>query len=183
MSSSDSMHRQVAFPVSDNGTEVLWCEAMSDGDYQVLNAPVFAFGVSVGSRIKASSGSGGVLHFDQVSHASAGATIRCYFMEGLMASRSYLGWILPGALERELRVGPATFFDPDIVSIHIRDRGQLPLAIGYLDDLVRSGVLRFWELSDPVPDQLGEADEGTNGEPWELVHPFPDGQAISVAAR
>lgn len=176
------MHRQVAFPVSDNGTEILWCETTHDGNYRVLNVPVFAFEVSVGSGIEASSGREGILHFDRVSHASPGATIRCYLAEGLTASRSYLGEISPEAEERGLHVGPATFFDPDIVAIHLRNRDQLPLAIGYFDDLVRRGVIRFWELSDPASPSEAE-DEGAEEEPWELVHPFPDGGTISVTAR
>jgi hypothetical protein len=168
--------KQVEIFTSENGVEVLWGDA-SDDVVQMLSVPVFAYGISRGT-IVSTKPSGNRTRLVKVIHPSQGGTIRCYVAEAIKASELYTGRIYPELRNRQLSVGPATFFDPDIVAVHITKRSQLKAVGTYFDELTRQGQLRFWEIGDP---ELSHEEEGPvdSGEPWELVHQLPvEGKAV-----
>lgn len=156
---------------SDNGREVLWAEVVGTA-IRVVSVPVFAYGVSRGSLVAAVSGERTFL-FTKTVFDSQGATIRAYVEGGMKASDVYLNTIVPEAKRVGLQVGPATFFDPEIVAVHVANRRELPKVVTYLDDLKRRGLIRFWEYGDPVNSSGELGEDGYAPEPWELVHPLP----------
>lgn len=156
---------------SDNGREVLWAEVAADR-IRVVSVPVFAYGVSRGSLVAAVPGDRTLL-FTKTVFDSRGATLRAYVAGALKASSVYLNTIVPEAKEAHLQIGPATFFDPEIAAIHVASRGELPKVATYFDDLVRRGLLRFWEYGDPVNSAEEPDEEAHAPDPWELVHPLP----------
>jgi hypothetical protein len=157
-------------PVSDNGTEVLWAETVK-GATRVVSVPVFAYGISRGAIISAKP-EANRLRIVTVVRPSQGATIRAYVNSSIRASDLYLNYIFPVARDSNVRVGPATFFDPEIVAFHLANRSDVGRVTPYLDDLARKEILRFWELGDPQAANDEKPDESA-GEQWELVHQLP----------
>lgn len=162
----------------DNGTEWLWARPGPAG-YEVLSVPVFCYGVSRGSVVRAAVGDAGTLVCGTVLHASPGATIRCYVAEGAPASDVYRLDVVPAAREAGIVIGPATFFDPDVVAIHVHDRADVLRVGALLDELHASGKVRFWEIGDPADDDAQE--EPSTAAPWSLEHPHPDAGEGCVA--
>jgi hypothetical protein len=168
-------------PTDDNGTEVLWVDA-GRGVVQVLSVPVFAYGVSRESVV-ATEPHGDRLRFVKVLQSSPGATLRCYVAQEAKASDMYNQRVFPDAKRMGLRIGPATFLDPEIVAFHVATRAQMGAVTKYLDDLARQGLIRFWEFGDPPAggDGAHEKDETSTAQ-WELVHQLPiEGQPNYVA--
>jgi len=100
-----------------------------------------------------------------------------------LASDIYRQRVIPSAQQMALRIGPATFLDPEIVAIHVHERKHLAAVTAYLDVLASQGVLRFWELADPETDP-GDTDrtDETASAPWALIHQLPvDGQSNTAA--
>ena len=158
----------VELPESDNGIEVVRATLDAEGGYRVLSVPVFVFGLSRGAVVDAEPGPRGRLRFRRVRRASRGATVRCYVSPARTARRVYEER-LEGPMGRRLGLGPVSVFEPDIVAVHVQDRGQLPAVAEYLDQLVLDGTLRLWEPADPGAPAGPE--DAVEEQPWELVHP------------
>ena len=165
----------LAVAAPDNGTEVLWCEADGPNTCRIVSVPVFAFGMSVGTLVRAEANHPRRLQLKEVLAPSGGATVRCYVSHGALASSVYKEEILPAMTAAGLAVGPATFLDPDVVAMHIRRRQDLVSVGGELDGIANQGRVRFWELADPSDSHEHEAEDGAPGDPWELVHELPVG--------
>ena len=165
--------QQMRFYASDGHAEVLWVRPEAD-TYHVLNVPGWLYGVSVGSRVRGHLGERW-LEFDEVVETSSGATVRLYIPAEAQitpASRLYLERILPDCRVLRLCIGPATFFDPQVVAIHVRDRNDWNTRFAdYLNGLIDEGLLQLWEVGDPDAYPLDEPEEA--GEYGELVHPRP----------
>ena len=166
--------KQMRFMPSDGRAEVLWVQPEAEGTYRVLNVPVWQYGVSVGSRVKARDGERW-LEFDGVVEESPGATVRLYLPSESPispASRLYRERILPDCRDRGVGIGPATFFDPALVAIHIQERSDWNTRFAeYLDALTNEGLLQLWEVGDPdayPPDEPEECSEHDV-----LIHPRP----------
>ena len=168
-------------PTTDNGTEVLWADVIDDV-VRVVSVPVFAYGISRETVISTQP-QGDRLRLVGVLRSSLGATLRAYVSSAVKASDVYTQRIFPDAGRLGLRIGPATFFDPEIVAFHVAVRADVPAVTAYLDDLARQGMLRFWELGDPPKADVGSADDEESVDPpWELVHQLPiEGQAGQAA--
>jgi uncharacterized protein DUF4265 len=164
---------QVWFRAADGHREVLWADA-HHGHYRVLNVPVWLYGISVGTVVGATAGERWK-EFSEVITPSTGGTVRLFVPDEAPltpASRFYLEQMLPECRERRLPIGPATFFDPLVVAVHIRDRSQWDQTYArYLDELVDRGSIRFWEVGDPDPYPPEKSDEIVTDS--ELVHPRP----------
>src|ERR1700722_6661868 len=107
----------------DGRIEVLWVEQESAPDtYRVLNTPVWMYGVSVGTVVYGLPGESEYLRFGRVIRDSPGATVRLAVPVGATASQVYLGRIVPDTKRLGIDIGPATFFDPGIVAIHVGER-------------------------------------------------------------
>jgi hypothetical protein len=157
--------------VSDNGTEVLWGETTPRG-IRIASVPVFAFDISQGTLVAASP-AGNRLRFERVLVPSGGSTVRCYVAKQLKASEVYHTRLVTAFRAAAVDLGPATFFDPEIVALHIEKRTEMRRAAEVLDGLTRQGILRFWERADPGPSQHVDEAGGSVDRPWELVHPLP----------
>jgi len=164
---------QMRFCGPDGRGEVLWVQPMN-GVYRVLNVPVWQYGISVDSRVKGRPGERW-LEFDGLVETSSGATVRIYIPSEAPispASRLYLERIIPDCRERRIGIGPATFFDPRVVAIHVRVRADWDTRLAdYLDELIDEGLLELWEVGDPdayPPDETEEPAEHRD-----LVHPRP----------
>jgi len=165
--------RLIEIATPDNGTEVLWVEKLGS-IIRVVSVPVFAEGISRDALVLAEETKGQRLRFRQVLQPSAGATIRCYVAESLKASKVYTDRIYLDAERLGLRIGPATFFDPEVVAFHVKARDQVSSVFAYLDTLAHERVIRIVELGDPPMQDLEQPPEdGGADEPWELVHPLP----------
>src|SRR5215471_17635526 len=121
--------RLVEVPVGDNGTEVLWAESIG-GAERLVSVPVFAYGLSRDALISTKP-SGHRARLSHVLHPSRGATIRCYVRQGVLASDIYRQRVIPSAQQMALRIGPATFLDPEIVAIHVHERKHVAAVTAY----------------------------------------------------
>ncbi len=165
--------------------EILWVEATNrPGAYRVLNVPVWIYGVSIGTVVAGVANDTPYLEFTRVIRESPGGTARFIVPEGSIASEIYLRRVLPDARQRGFHIGPATFFNPPLVAMHVRERNQQWPALGeYLDSLANAGVIEQWEVGDPERQASDEheADEQTTGSI--LIHPLPvdgeEGQNVS----
>jgi len=172
--------------VSPEGREeALWVEEQSPNTYRVLSVPVWVYGISVGSIVEAEPDNGLQLTCRRVVRDSPGGTVRFIVPQGKVASEVYLMRVIPDAKRRSLYVGPATFFNPRLVAVHVHERKKWwPEVGGYLDTLVSEGVLEQWEVADP--DQYAGEHRDDDSEPPSgkvLVHPLPvdgvEGQHVS----
>jgi hypothetical protein len=175
----------MSFVSPEGREEVLWVEEQAGNAYRVLDVPVWIYGVSVGTIVEAASVNGRQLTFHRVIRDSSGGTVRFIVPPGTRASEIYLGRVIPDAKRLGLCIGPATFFDPRLVALHVHDRKDWwPDVGGYLDALVQEGSLVQWEVGDP--DQYGDQHTSDNiAQPTgkALVHPLPvdgvEGQHVS----
>jgi hypothetical protein len=163
--------------VSPEGREeVLWVEQHEANAYRVLSVPVWIYGVSIGSIVAAAE-DGSPLKFGRLIRESPGGTVRFIVPHGVRASEVYLSRVIPDAKRLSLYIGPATFFNPRLVAVHVHDRRKWWPEVGsFLDTLVREGVLEQWEVGDP--DQYAAEHGGTEHTETairgnELVHPLP----------
>ena len=142
-------HKMV-FTSPEGREEALWVEEGESGTYRVLSVPVWAYGISRGSLVKARDGGGLPLRFHELVAPSRGATVRFIVPPDRKASTIYTRRVIPDALHLGLHIGPATFFDPRLVSIHIHEREKWWPEVGaYLDALRDEGTLEQWEIADP----------------------------------
>jgi hypothetical protein len=162
------------FIAADGHAEIMWVQPENDGTYRILNVPVWQYGVSVGARVRGRAGERW-LEYDKLVEDSRGATVRIYIPADAPiapASRLYLERIIPDCRTRGLGIGPATFFDPRVVAIHVRERSDWSTRFAeYLNGLVDERVLQLWEVGDPDAFPPDEPDE--DGAYCELVHPRP----------
>lgn len=157
--------------------EVLWVEQQQHNTYRVLNVPVWIYGVSIGTVVEAERDRDDRLRFRAVVRESPGGTVRFIVPPGNRASQVYLQRVIPDAKRLGLHIGPATFFNPRLVAVNLYDRKEWwPRVGGYLETLVKGGVLEQWEVGDP--DQYATDHEqdtldslGLSASP--LVHPLP----------
>jgi hypothetical protein len=175
--------------VSPEGREeALWVEQQTTNSYRVLSVPVWLYGVSVGSIVEGESGDPAWLKFRLVVRDSPGGTVRFIVPSGgPLASEVYLTRVIPDAKRLGLYIGPATFFNPRLVAVHVHDRAKWWSEVGsYLDRLVSEGVIEQWEVGDP--DQYAADHNEASIEKVELgrkvlVHPLPvdgaEGQHVS----
>jgi len=174
IAASDALEwRQMRFRAADGHAEVLWVQPEGES-YRVLNVPVWLYGISVGSLVRGGAGERW-LEFEELIEPSPGATVRLYVPDDaplLPASRLYRERILPDCRVHGIGVGPATFFDPAVVAIHVRDRADWDTRVAeYLNRLIDEGVIEFWEVGDPDAYPPEEPEEP--GEYRELIHERP----------
>lgn len=163
----------MVFSAPDGRREALWVEQSTENGYRVLSVPVWVYGISVGSVVQALDAGAGELIFDRIVTCSSGATVRFVTSQRNSASNVYLQRILPDAGRLSLMIGPATFFDPKLVAFHVRDRQKWwPDVGGYLDALVREGILEQWEVADPDEYPEGGTDSAELRDDV-LRHPLP----------
>jgi hypothetical protein len=166
--------RQMRFRATDGHTEVLWVAPARGGAFRVLNVPVWLYGISVGTLVSAQEGDRW-LEYESTVLSSPGATIRVYLppnADQMPASRVYLERVFPDCTERNLAIGPATFFDPRVVAIHLQRREEWDTeAAAYFNELVDQGIAELWEIADPdmYPPEEAEVEEFDGI----LVHPRP----------
>lgn len=173
---------QMLFVSPEGRKEALWVEQLAHNEYRVLSVPVWIYGVSVGSIVESEAGDSPQLVFRRVIQPGAGGTVRFIVpRRGTRASQIYLTRVIPDSKRLGLKIGPATFFNPRLVAVHLHERQKWwPEFGGYLDTLVSEGVLEQWEVGDPdtyngdddVIEQVTEADTKT------LVHPLPVDEAL-----
>ena len=172
--------RQMLFAAPESRRESLWVEELSGGTYRLLSVPVWAYGLSVGTVVAAEQPGADPLRFAYVLRPSGGGTIRFIAPQGNLASELYKSRIVPDARRLGLFIGPATFFDPRLVAVHVRDRATWwPEVGGYFDRLVTEGVVEGWEVGDPDEYAADHADDSELSAKTRdvLVHPLPiDGQ-------
>lgn len=176
---------QVRFAASDGRSEVLWAEPLADGGLFVLNVPVWLYGVSAGTVVEARDAGERFLRFSRALRPSRGGTVRYVVPQGGSASRLYMERIGPESAAARLGIGPATFFDPLLAAVHVRDRHDLWEGVAdYLDRLYEAGLIRQWEVGDPDEEPALEVDPGQNVDPdRELVHPRPPPDRASLLVR
>lgn len=174
MTSPSAPWRRLICISPEGRREALWVEPSGNSTYRVLNPPVWAYGVSIGSLVRAAEAPDGYLSLEEVVAPSEGGTVRVVAPEGVLASDVYLKSIVPGAKERSLYVGPATFYNPRLAAIHVRNRGQWWPEVGeFLDALVRDGVIEQWEVADPDV-YAADSPQQTAQEPGQiLLHQLP----------
>jgi hypothetical protein len=175
---NDSWH-QMLFISPEGREEVLWVERQGRRNaYKVLNVPVWLYGVSVGSICEALDQTESRLRFARVLRESPGGTVRFIVPWGdVLASDVYLSRVIPDAKRLGLYIGPATFFNPRLVAVHVHDRRQWwPEVGGYFETLIEEGVLQHWEVGDPDeyaadhdPSSVEKVEPGSSI----LVHPLP----------
>lgn len=153
--------RQMLFEAPDGRREALWVEHLRGSLYRVLNPPVWYYGVSVGSTVEAGPESPGeLLALARVVSPSEGGTVRCVVPQGAKASEVYKARVLEEARSLGIGLGPATFYDPRLVSIHVRSRGDCwPAFGGLLERLRKEGIVMEWEFADPERDASPESQE------------------------
>jgi hypothetical protein len=129
---------------------MLWVQQnLAPHTYRVLSAPVWIYGVSIGTIVYGMPGESKYLRFVRVVRDSPGATVRFIVPDGAIASRVYLTRVRPDAKRLGIKVGPATFFDPPIVAMHVGERYAWWPEVGtYLDQLIGEGVVDQWEIGD-----------------------------------
>lgn len=183
-STRESWH-QMTFLSPEGRKEVLWVEEQAaPHSYRVLSAPVWIYGVSIGTVVYGLPGDSQYLRFVRVVRDSPGATIRFIVPDGTTASKVYLTRLLPDAKRLGLAVGPATFFDPPAVALHVRKRSAWWPAVGsYLNQLVREGVIEQWEIGDPDEHKGEPVEDVSERSDSVLIHPLPtdgaDGEHVS----
>jgi hypothetical protein len=179
---------QMLFVSPEGREEALWVEQQGPNTYRVLNVPVWFYGVSVGSIVEGEMGDKGWLNFRRVLRDSLGGTLRFIVPPtGPKASEIYLTRVIADAKRFGLYIGPATFFNPRLVAVHVHERAKWwPEVGGYLDQLVREGLLQQWEVGDPnqsAADHDEERIEKVAPGGTALVHPLPidglEGQHVS----
>jgi hypothetical protein len=177
---------QMLFVSPEGREEALWVEEQNHNAYRVLSVPVWIYGISVGSLVEAESGDGSRLTFRRLMRDSPGGTVRFIVPPGAIASEVYLARVIPDAKRLGLYIGPATFFNPRLVAVHVHERKQWwPEVGGYFDTLVSAGVVEQWEVADPDQyagePRVDEDMEPPNGKV--LMHPLPvdgiEGQHVS----
>lgn len=174
--------RQIAVAALDNGTEVLWAEAVNESSFRLLSVPVFVYGISMGAVLRAEPGPNGILVIVSVLSPSQGATIRCYVPQATTASVIYRKEIVPRMTAAGLLVGPVTFLDPDVVAIHVKNRRDAQAVGRELDFLAAQNRLRFWEVGDPAMAEPKHEEEDTPpAEAWELIHDLPTEGGVAEA--
>ena len=177
--SPEQLWRQMRFVSPEGRVEVLWVEPVAEPDtgatpgYRILSVPVWLYDVSVGTLVEGREGAGGRLEFVRVLEAARGGTVRLVTPPGhSLASRLYLDRVLADCQARNLGIGPATFFDPRLVAIHVHDwETDHEVLLSYLAELTAAGQVQEWELGDPAvpsdePPQPARPGAG-------LVHPRP----------
>lgn len=178
----------MVFVSPEGREEALWVEQQSANTYRVLSVPVWLYGVSVGSIVEGESGDEAQLKFRRVVRDSPGGTVRFIVPSGgAKASELYLTRVIPDAKRLGLYIGPATFFNPRLVAVHVHERARWwPEVGGYFDQLVNEGVLEQWEVADPdqyAADHDEETIEKVEPGGKVLVHPLPadgaEGQHVS----
>lgn len=181
MTQAPNLHL-IAIPTTDNGSEIMWVEEVA-GMYRLLSVPVFVYGVSRNAMLSATVNENR-LQFKAVVRPSEGATVRCYLAMGWDARDVYKDRIEPDSDRYALRCGPATLFDPEVIALHVAERKNVTQVGRYLDALTQQGVLKFWELGDPVVGADRIEAEASSEEAWELVHPLPvDGKPAVAQAH
>jgi len=157
--------------------EALWVEEHGRDRYRWLSVPVWAYGVSVGSIVEAFEPRPGYRReCRQIVRDSAGGTVRVIVASGRLASEVYRMRVIPDAKRLGLYVGPATFFNPRLVAVHVHEREKWwPEVGGYLDMLVEEGVLEQWEVADPDQYASEHQNHNESDTPSESVleHPLP----------
>lgn len=167
--------RQIRFVSPEGRVEVLWAESAADSasTYRILNAPVWVYNISIGTIVEGRGPDDRILDFVHVLDRSAGGTVRIIALrEGAEASRLYLERILADCQRRGIPVGPATFFNPRLVAIHVPDWQRSHDALfEYLEELAAAGDIQEWESADPA-EPSDEPPEPARPGPA-LVHPRP----------
>jgi hypothetical protein len=162
--------------VSPEGrVEILWVDPVSDvpSTYRNLNVPVWVYDISVGTVVEGRSGETGYIEFVRVVKEALGGTVRVITAsDDRMASHLYLDRILADCQERRIMIGPATFFDPAMVAIHVQDWEQYhePL-LAYLDELRAAGEIQEYEVGDPAEPSDEPQEPARTGS--DLIHPPP----------
>ena len=168
---------QVVFRSPEGREEALWAQREGETGYRVLSVPVWVYGISRGSLVSADPDEEGRLRFEKLLAAAPGGTVRIVVPPGVKASEVYLGQIVPTARLRGLRIGPATFYNPRLVSVHLHERLDWWPTVGeFLDELVKAGSIQAWEVGDPdeYPDTPASI---TDPEVRILTHQLPrDGE-------
>lgn len=153
--------------------ETLWVKREASGNYRVQNVPVWIYGISVGALVRGTHTNGDEMVFAGIVAPALGATVRVMVPASRRASELYLTRIVGDANERGILLGPATFFDPSVVAIHLQRREEWwPKFGNYLNMLQAEGAVEDWEVGDP---------DAYSNEPVEtadlsndlLVHPKP----------
>jgi hypothetical protein len=168
---------QMLFASPEGREEALWVEEHGrNATYRVLSVPVWIYGISVGTIVEAEPASGPQLTFRRVVRDSPGGTVRFIVPQGRVASKVYLARVLADAKRLGLYVGPATFFNPRLVAMHVHERKRWWPEVGsYLDTLVKESVLEQWEVGDPDK-YAGEHRDDHDSMPRTgtvLMHPLP----------
>jgi hypothetical protein len=165
---------QMSFVSPEGREEVLWVEQdMAPDTFRVLNTPVWIYGVSVGTIVCGASGQSEYLRFVRVIRDSPGATVRFAAPVGTIASEVYRTRVWIDTERSGIKIGPATFFDPGIVSVYVRERRAWRDVTTYLDQLIGEGVLEEWELGDPDVFKPANQAPGEKRKDSVLVHPLP----------
>lgn len=141
--------------------------------YRILSVPVWSYRISVGSEIRAAVDETGVLRFQELARPSPGATVRLIVPAGAVASQVYLQHVIPQARKEGMAIGPATFFNPRLVAIHVHARSEWWPKMGeFLNRLIADGIGEQWEVADP--DEYGVASGlPPQSEGPVLMHPLP----------
>jgi hypothetical protein len=160
---------QVDFVSPEGRKERLWAEANDANQACILSVPVWIYGVSAGSIVRKEPGTIN----PEVIRLSPGATVRFLVSEGRSGKDVYLSRVVPDLRKLKLGVGPATFFGPRLVALHVHERETWWPEIGtYLDGLIEEGLIEQWEAGDP--DQGAVAEIGAqHAHESVLEHPLP----------
>src|SRR5512138_1741108 len=120
----ESWH-QMLFVSPEGREEALWVEQQTSNTYRVLSVPVWFYGASVGSIVDAEPSHEPRLKFRRVVRESTGGTVRFIVPPGgPTASEIYLTRVIPDAKRLGLHIGPATFFNPRLVAVHVHQRAK-----------------------------------------------------------
>ena len=151
------------------GRELLRVTADPEGGFRILSVPACAQGLSRETRVDAERAPDGTLRFVRVLAPSPGATVHCWVSPQCTPRRFDEEHVQAGGGPR-LGLGPVSIVEPELVAVHVRDRGDLPHVARYLDRLIVLGALTTWTYGDP-----GALPEGqmppTPMATWELEHP------------
>ncbi|HKW08888.1 MAG TPA: DUF4265 domain-containing protein [Gemmatimonadaceae bacterium] len=172
---TENAWHQMRFVSPEGRVEVLWVEASPDvpSGYRILNVPVWLYDISIGTVVEGRHAENGQLEFVRVLSQASGGTVRVITAPAAPdASRLYLDRILRDCHQRQIMIGPATFFDPRLVAIHVQDWDRYcDQLVQYLQDLRATNDIQEWEIADPAEpsDQTQEAPRPGPG----LIHPRP----------
>ena len=155
-------------------TEVLWAVEAGEDLWRVLSPPVFAYGLSRDAIMGGTPNEDGVVLNPIHVERSPGATIRLVTNAPIRASALYRDRVVPELRDRGVRVGPATFFDPRMVSIHVPSFETQEAAVwAYFDELERTGAINLWDLADPYRYDPIPPDQANSHSENRLVHKRP----------